>query len=432
MCPNTVQRSAFKEFQQPKNGYYMPAPKEEETKKKGHTLGITIAASALVIGFGTLALMKGIVPKNLTKHLDKWKLILEKKIEQGSRFKDFYSKALDVVNNLKDKSSSINNITSLKDVIFKRLMCGKNGKRPFTAKIHSGITAFFNKISRNTVNSSYAQTQKRFAALNDYLTTVNQRILRQNPSSSEIIEKIEKNITTINSQYEKGFGITARNNRLQSMQKALDELFEKFWGKSFGNLKENFRSKNMYQSFIAEEMLKPAKAQLIENTGISKKALLKHISTMLENYKSVLSKKEYTRLQKRIKSVMKSLDSSIENETNRYFDKARDMKLGSAPTDVLSIVTGLGAVGWYTAKAKDKDERISATLRYGIPAIGTIATSLYCSARLISGGKALGFALLSGLLINKCGAAVDNFRKKYSLDVSFKNKTLLKPQSDAV
>ena len=111
------------------------------------------------------------------------------------------------------------------------------------------------------------------------------------------------------------------------------------------------------------------------------------------------------------------------------------MRLGSAPTDVLSIVGTVGAVGYYVNKADGKDEKISASLKYGIPAIGAIATSLYCTARLISGGKAMFFGLISGWAINKVGEAVDNVRKKYSLDVSFHAKDvkdMFKPQSDKV
>lgn len=432
LSTNTVPNRAFRDFPQPKNGFYLPAQKEEEQKKRSHALGITIGATALIAGFGTLALMKGVVPKGFRKLLENLKHILEEKVEKGSRFKRFYRKSLDVVNDLQDKSSSINNITSLKDVLFKRLMCGKDGKRPFTAKIHNGITNVFNRISRNTVNSSYAKTEKRFTALSEYLSSINKTILNENPSKKNIISEIENKIASLNSEYEKGFGINARNNRLQSTQKAMDELFNQFWDKSFGNIKENFKSKRMYQSFIAEDLLKPTKANLAKTTLLNKKAIIKNIDQVLKDYKSLLSEKEYSKLQKRTKSVIKSLDSSIETETNKYFDKARDMKLGSAPTDVLSIATGLGAVSWYAAKAKDKDERISSVLKYGIPAIGTIATSLYCNARLISGGKALGFALISGLLINKAGVALDNLRKKYSLDISFINKTLLKAQSDAV
>ncbi len=140
-------------------------------------------------------------------------------------------------------------------------------------------------------------------------------------------------------------------------------------------------------------------------------------------------------MKSQVESAIKSLDNSIDIETVQYVDKARDLRLGSAPTDVLSIVGTVGAVGYYLNKADGKDEKISASLKYGIPAIGAIATSLYSTARLISGGKSMAFGIVSGMIISKIGEAVDNLRKKYALDVSFHTKEMkdmFKPQSDKV
>ena len=142
-----------------------------------------------------------------------------------------------------------------------------------------------------------------------------------------------------------------------------------------------------------------------------------------------MPRSEYLKLKKQVQNAVKSLDHSIDTETNKYFDKARDLKLGAAPTDVISILGTVGAVGWFLGKSKDKDEKISASLKYGIPAVGAIATSLYCTARLISGGKALLFGLLSGWAINKVGVFTDQVRKQYALNVSFQNK---KAQPDKV
>ena len=64
----SYQNSAFSEFKQPKNGYYISAPfVEQVNEKKSHTLGKTLAASALVIGFGTLAVLSGGANKGFAK-----------------------------------------------------------------------------------------------------------------------------------------------------------------------------------------------------------------------------------------------------------------------------------------------------------------------------------------------------------------------------
>lgn len=537
---NTAQTRAFSNFSQPKNGYYINAPfNEEEKKENNHKLGKTIAISALVVGFGTLAVLSGGLNKGTAKLLNKWKLKLEQKMAKGSRFKNFYRFTAGKIDTFLAKTESINNFTTLKDVAFQRLMWGKDGSRSFTRKIHEGVTKFFDRISRKTVNSSYSNTYDKFAGLTEYFASVNEKVLSRrgnDPKYANIIENINRRIATVNTNLDKGFGINARNERLKEIQKASDGLFEFFWDASLSDVR-NFKSKNMWQSFIAEDYLIPAKLQLGNRAGLLRqtithdindnykatikaldniqkfvnpsdmstndilnslrnnlnkykklsgkeeivqrnelnkeiitnlrklgdnftemsskynynsdaaKAISKYVSEVeniisksskgelqeiLTLYKGILPRSEYLKLKAKVNSAIKSLDKSIDIETIQYFDKARDLKLGSAPTDVLSILGAVGAVGYYLNKAESKDDKYSVSLRYGIPAIGAIATSLYCTARLVSGGKAMLFGLLSGWVMNKAGVVIDDARKKYSLDVSLHNREILKPQPDKV
>ncbi len=537
---NTAQTRAFSNFSQPKNGYYINAPfNEEEKKENNHKLGKTIAISALVVGFGTLAVLSGGLNKGTAKLLNRWKLKLEQKMAKGSRFKNFYRFTAGKIDTFLAKTESINNFTTLKDVAFQRLMWGKDGSRSFTRKIHEGVTKFFDRISRKTVNSSYSNTYDKFAGLTEYFASVNEKVLSRrgnDPKYANIIENINRRIATVNTNLDKGFGINARNERLKEIQKASDGLFEFFWDASLSDVR-NFKSKNMWQSFIAEDYLIPAKLQLGNKAGLLRqaithdindnykatikaldniqkfvnpsdmstndilnclrnnlnkykklsgkeeivqrnelnkeiitnlrklgdnftemsskynynsdaaKAISKYVSEVeniisksskgelqeiLTLYKGILPRSEYLKLKAKVNSAIKSLDKSIDIETIQYFDKARDLKLGSAPTDVLSILGAVGAVGYYLNKAESKDDKYSVSLRYGIPAIGAIATSLYCTARLVSGGKAMLFGLLSGWAMNKAGVVVDDARKKYSLDVSLHNREILKPQPDKV
>lgn len=540
LTPNIAQTRAFNNFSQPKDGYYINAPfYEEQKKEKNHRLGKTIAVSALVVGFGTLAVLGGGLNKGAAKLLNKWKLKLEQKIAKDSKFKNFYRFAAGKIDTFIGKTESINNFTTIKDVAFQRLMWGKDGSRTFTRKIHESITSFFDRISRKTVHSAYSKTYNKFVGLTEYFATVNERILSRHGNEKKYVDAINtinQRIKNVNTNLDKGFGINARNERLNEIQKASDGLFDFFWDASLSDIR-NFKSKNMWQSFIAEDYLLPAKMQLGNKAGIlrqaithdindnykatikaldniqkfvnpsdtstngilnklrnnlnkykklsgkdeimqrnalnneiiddlrnlganfsemsskynytsdASKAISKYVSEVeriisksskgelqeiLSAYKEILPRSEYLKLKARVESAVKSLDNSIDIETVQYFDKARDLKLGSAPTDVISILTTVGAVGYYLNKADSTDDKYSVSLRYGIPAIGAIATSLYCTARLVSGGKAMLLGLLSGWVMNKAGTEVDNARKKYSLDVSFHNREIIKPQPDKV
>ena len=534
------QNSAFSEFKQPTNGYYISAPfAEQVNEKKSHTLGKTLVASALVIGFGTLAVLSGGANKGFAKFLDKWKAGLEKKLAKGTKFEDLFTFLLNKIRAFQAKTESVNNFTTLKDVAFQRLMWGKSGERKFTRRIHQSITNFFDRISRRTVNSYYNTANTKFSELSDHFAVINERLRLENPNDPKVLaalNEISRRMKVVNSNFSKGFGINARNERYMEIQRACDGLFDFFWDASIKDVR-NFKSKNMWQSFIAEDYLIPAKRKLSNKTGILRqsfthdindnyKATMKAVSNIqefvnpadtstndvlrslrenlekykklsgkneaaqrnilnqsiiadLKNlsnkfkassgkynysaesvesiskyihevediisqtdkgelqeiltiYKRLLPRKEYLRLRSQAESAVKSLDKAIDIETNQYVDKARDLRLGSAPTDVLSILGTVGTVGYFLNKSDNKDEKYSVTIKYGIPAIGAIATSLYCTARLVAGGKALLFGLVSGWLMNKAGVLVDDARKKYSLDISLTNKNLVKSQPDKV
>ena len=425
VVPNSAQNRVFSDFQQPENGWYLRAPiQQKEDEKKHKNYGKSIAVGALVVGFGILGLMKGAIPKKASKYLAKLKVNLENKVEKNSVLSGFYQKSIKAIDSFLEKSQSINNITSLKDIIFQKFMFGT----AVTKDIHVGITNFFKNISRKTVNSSYGKTNKRFAELHEYMYSLNQKISeRKVPNLGSINEKLSE----INELYNKGFDSAARTQRLAEIDDATKDLFDYMWNASYSDMK-NFRSKDMYQTFIAEAKMHPFKEKMFKNVLQKKSDLYSSIEQVMSEYKKVLSENEYKKLESTVSVLKKSLEKSIENETVNYIDKARDLKLGSAPTDVLSILGSVGAVGWYLGKSDNKDEKISASLKYGIPAVGAIATSLICTARLIAGTKSMAIGLVSGWLMSKIGAQVDYLRKRYSVDISLQNKQIVKPQSDKV
>lgn len=133
---------------------------------------------------------------------------------------------------------------------------------------------------------------------------------------------------------------------------------------------------------------------------------------MLAIYKE-LAPNDYKKILKEMNASIKALDHSIDTEAVQYFDKVRDLQIGSAPTDVLSIVGSGAYIGYALNETKNKDEKYSIMLKEGIPVLTAVGTSLYCTARLVSGSKAMLLGLLSGWLMGQAGIYTDNLRKKY-------------------
>lgn len=137
------------------------------------------------------------------------------------------------------------------------------------------------------------------------------------------------------------------------------------------------------------------------------------IQKIMDIYRKALSREDYMKLEKSVSKTLESLDKAVDSETDKLFDKVRDLLIGSAPNDVLHILLPMGVIAWGLSKAKDNDERISIALKTGIPIIGGIATALYCAIALIPSGPSLLIGAISGFGIEGLGILVDKMRKKY-------------------
>lgn len=182
--------------------------------------------------------------------------------------------------------------------------------------------------------------------------------------------------------------------------KDIDSLSDKIW--------KSVQDKNMDIS-IANELLL--------NIADLKNKLLYfkqgQVEDILDIYKRLLPADEYKNIEKAYKGTIKSLDKSIRIETEEFVSKLRDLVLGSAPTDILTILGSLGVLGYQLGKSDDKEQRMSISLKYGIPAVAGIGISLYCNAKLYAGTKSLVIGTISSLVVNKIGVWADNMLKKY-------------------
>ena len=132
---------------------------------------------------------------------------------------------------------------------------------------------------------------------------------------------------------------------------------------------------------------------------------------ILNIYKHILPEKEYKTLEKAYKAQIKSLDKAITTETEDFISKLRDLSLGSAPTDILSLLGGLGVLSYHLGKSEDNEQRTSIALKYGIPALSLIGVSLYCNAKLFAGTKGLLIGTLASAILNRIGVAADDMLK---------------------
>lgn len=134
------------------------------------------------------------------------------------------------------------------------------------------------------------------------------------------------------------------------------------------------------------------------------------IEEQLSIYRKLLPEEEYKNIKKVAEKAIKSLNDAVYREGFEYTDKARDLAVGSALTDVaIGMALPIGTTSVAMASADTKQKKRSVGLKYGLPLLAGITTSTVCTMRLIAGGKALMLGAAVSILGNELFERLDNY-----------------------
>lgn len=254
------------------------------------------------------------------------------------------------------------------------------------------------------------------------ITTIHDEIKTSLTSFSQSV-KPEDEVTTqavqlLKKQLEK-FKNCSGNNEAKAREKISKELTS-----VVDDLIKTMQKNKNYSALEQEEMVKYLSSikQTVLSSGAGSKGSLEEIMTILNGLnqtslkssgKKIISDSNLKEFGKLSKQISKGLEKATEMEAEEYFLKRAELEVGSAATDVLSVLFPVGVGAYAVAKGDDKDEKISATLTTCIPLVGTFATFVYGTTKMFAGAKNLAFSLVSGAVLGKMGNYLDKLYKKY-------------------
>ena len=491
--------------------------------KKESNPGLALGITGMITGVLLLGCSRG-VQKGAAKYMGKLKDFIEYKLElsnlNNSRSSKFYEHALKGLNTFIKKTEAINNITSVKDILFMKLMY----KTEPTKKLHKFISDVFENMSRKTVVKSYKNTKQSFDKMYRIFDKLDNYILENSPdeivefkgknyTKKELVAKAKEHRETAKIVVENFINPDAMKNRYAYIKAINSKLYSSFWDASFKDFwssKNKFRRKEMWQTFIAAEQIQGDKTLLAGNIALARnvitytgndktKVISEYIAKLssfipendiegeeiikrlewfannpegLKNNKELflkelnklsehkvtdkispeLVKEHEAYKQSHINSIsemaedestgeiqdmlsiyykiapfelsksgaaiavqnaVKSFDKSVNTEIVEFFDKVRDLAIGSAPTDILTVVLSTMMILRGLEYAHNDDEKISVMLTSGIPVAGALATSIGSATKLVSGGKSLALGFISGIILNQIGKVSDKYRIKF-------------------
>ena len=254
--------------------------------KKESNPGLALGITGMITGVLLLGCSRG-VQKGAAKYMGKLKDFIEYKLElsnlNNSRSSKFYEHALKGLNTFIKKTEAINNITSVKDILFMKLMY----KTKPTKKLHKFISDVFENMSRKTVVKSYKNTKQSFDKMYRIFDKLDNYILENFPdeivefkgknyTKKELVAKAKEHRETAKIVVDNFINPDAMKNRYAYIKAINSKLYSSFWDASFKDFwssKNKFRRKEMWQTFIAAEQIQGDKTLLAGNIALARNVI---------------------------------------------------------------------------------------------------------------------------------------------------------------
>lgn len=323
------------------------SPDEARATNNAKLIGMSIAGATVLTAASLFFLLKG-GPKGLSKNFRKFRDTLEKKV-QNSKLNNtgnswinksyiYLIRKLDVA---QQKFEAVNNFTTLKDILFKKLMYNDFGLKPlkitgntnFGKKIHDGITRIFEKIGRQSVVNSYNSTAGKITERKLICSNVEKNILLGNTydiieinglrqTKAQWLSQINDMNKQLDSTYDKYFNKNALTFRYLKVKKAAESL-----KLNFDKLRV-FLSKDLINSFMAENVIikeKTAMQNLVKgyrrSLSYSIADLAKDADDKIINMTQLISYKDMDKINKlnRIRQDFKLMNKSNSMDSNLKF-----------------------------------------------------------------------------------------------------------------
>ena len=399
---------------------FIPETKDEE-KKKSHKNMIRAGSTVLVLS----AIVLLFNPKFSSSFINKLK---RKSTQAGDKAKvdnSFWG----VINKVKEKFLKgvantiqiINNGNSTKDTLFKKL-CDKTNP---TKKWHQWVTRSFDSISKHTVFLNYKKANKKMNVLDEIIKQYKERLSSTDKTIFETkmaeIKKIQEYFTEANTKER----LLNQENLMKDLEKDVTNRL-----KSYANnfLKSGEKRKDIFNYWAEEALASSRKKVEAEGNAVVEK-LIGDGNTQKGAYRELLEllgphlqDTEKAALEERIAQTGKKLKQAKISECAEYFDKKRDLTLGSAPTDIVTAVLSLLACGVAIGRADTKEDRISKAITRAFPVVAGLGVSTALTALLFSGSKGMMLGAVSGMILSGVGSGVNRFLfPKNHLDNKNKN-----------
>ena len=410
----------------PKTQEQTPSQEQPQEKNKKSKKALIASLSLGVAGAATLL---GVLT-NTRGWNKKVAKILKENFKDGDEIFNLTKLKETIQASAKDKkviklSNFMNNMANFKDCYILPILEKIPGLKQFAKK----TSDIYKQTGVKMTQGAYKHADNAYMAFDAKIKKVLDTL-----DDNEIREQIEKLIQKRNEIIKKRFTPNSvqkfvdgvESGRITDIEKIMDNVGD---GKgicrtvrsNFNNLirravKSKGKDVDGFGNFIAEDLIKAQKEKFIFPLKDAKNQINELDKQILELLESSCGEeyllKHSQNIAKSRSDAARALNNAIRTEANDLFDKMRDVKIGSAPTDILSMAGTAGLMGVYLAQAEDKDQRVEVALTTGVPlGLGMIATT-FATMKMYAGIKSLAFGAITTFIANTIGKVINKQYQK--------------------
>ena len=279
-------------------------------------------------------------------------------------------------------------------------------------KFDKFIADKYGELSTKESLEKYTKSSSRINIFNNQIGKKELAVDNYDKFCANMSKEIEENVAPENRKvYQvlfKGFKKTDEN---QSFIQRIQNGFKTFWKNGTEEIISDTNLNDVYEKytqglekdFMPNEILESIQSMrkvLPEQRAELHKSVVNQIKQLLENQDLSKLKKAYNiddtdKLAQAIAKDYMQLDYLYSKGARNIAEKQRDLKLGNASVDVLTMASTMGMLGVSVAKADGKKEKESIMLDLGIPLSSSMIFSFVGGIKNISGVA----AMLTGLAV---------------------------------
>lgn len=137
------------------------------------------------------------------------------------------------------------------------------------------------------------------------------------------------------------------------------------------------------------------------------------LEELLEIYSHILPKSEFDALKNTAEKTSTALKDAVYTESEKFVDKMRDLKVGSALTDIgTGILVPMGTTAVAMSMADTKEKRRSVGLNLGVPLLTGLLASTWGTIAMYAAGPSLILGVATSTITNRVCSVIDKHLKE--------------------